>query len=134
MKLPSELWQIIVQNLSLGKQLSLIKIDRSLYGKIQTDKLKLNENTIPKLKCFLELKNLYIAQNKKIVDINHLQKLRKINIPVTCGVNQKGLEFLRQIDDINCGNNKKITCNGTKIIHLQKLRKIDISWRCGVKT
>jgi hypothetical protein len=64
---------------------------------------------------------MYCGDNSKITDLNHLQKLRKVGILVNCGVNQKGIECLQLVEEIDHRGNSKITNLG----HLQKLKKVN---------
>jgi hypothetical protein len=127
MFIPTEIWQIVVGNLSFSRQISLTQT-RNLYNKTYIQKLVLHTEAIPKIKSILGLRNLDIYDNGKITDLNHLQKLKKVDISCDCGVNQKGIEFLDQVEEMSCWNNDKIT----DLNHLRKLRKVDISYDCGV--
>jgi hypothetical protein len=79
---------------------------------------EVNQNGIEFL---VQVEEIDCTNNKNITDLNHLQKLRKMNISHDCEVNQKGIESLRLVEEMYYRGNSKIT----DASHLQKLRKLN---------
>ena len=66
--------------------------------------------------------------NSKDNLLNHMILLKKINIGGNCGVDDRGIEGLVRMEELNASNNPKITV----LNHMIQLKKIDISRNCGV--
>ena len=70
---------------------------------------------------------LYAEGNTKVTDVNHLIKLRELNISARCTVGQSGISELRNIIILDVGANSHVT----SVNHLKYLRALNIL-ECGV--
>src|SRR5271154_4171858 len=78
------------------------------------------------LKQYIDVTELKII-NTNITNLNHLIKLRKLDIGQNYGVADQEISNLN-LEELNASNNPKITT----LNHMTKLRKLTISGNCGV--
>ena len=107
----------------ISKRFKSIKI-KDLYNIDLKYLRNLNDHI---LKQYIDVTELNASNNSKITTLNHMTKLRKLNITGDCGVGDQGILDLN-LEELNAENNPKITT----LNHMTKLRKLDISGNCGV--
>ena len=69
-----------------------------------------------------------ISYNPAITDINHMTKLKILDISGSCGVGDSGIKNIYNLITLDASYNPKIT----NIDHMTKLRILDIRGNCGV--
>lgn len=131
-----DLWQIVIEYLSVSEQYDIITNLQSEFG----DKLfiyDMSDNSdifVVKLTddilhepCFRRLRKLYVGSNPKITSLNHLTSLECLNINNS------------EIDDNGIMNNVNIkklnichTSNITSLNHLTLLEELDAAYARGI--
>ena len=71
----------------------------------------------------MQVEEICCSENEKIINLNHLQKLKNAIINGNCGINLKGIESLRFVEEICCHNNDKII-NLNNLQNFKKLRAL----------
>ena len=68
------------------------------------------------------------SYNEKIINVNHLTKLKILDCYGDCGIDQEGSKDLQFIEELFAYDNKKIK----NVNHLTKLKILDCSNDCGI--
>ena len=77
---------------------------------------------------YVDVIQLQLADNENVIDLNHMTKLKKLNISgYYCGVGDNGIIALN-LEELTAFNNPKITT----LNHMTNLKKLDISFNCGI--
>ncbi len=85
---------------------------------------EINDNNIKEL----NLEHLSANNCKNITNINHMSKLKILDVSGNCGVNDYGIKNLLNIVELNASENTKIT----NVNHMLKLKILDAIGNCGV--
>ena len=115
---------------SVSKQFRLLKIT-DLYNIDKKYLAKLNNLILSQYNDVIELDARYCID---AIDLNHMKKLKKLNIGHDindirkCGVDDRGIQGLVNLEELYAHNNPKITT----LNHMILLKKINISGNCGV--
>ena len=105
------------------KYLKLIKI-MDLYNIDNKYLKKLNDQI---LKSYIYVTQLNASFNPNITSLNHMTKLKKLDICGECGVGDNGISNLN-LEELHASYNPKIT----SLNHMTKLKKLDIWGDCGI--
>src|SRR5258706_292463 len=105
------------------KQFKFIKI-KDLYNINSKYLCKLNDCI---LKQYVDVIELNARHNPKITSLNHMTKLKILNISWNCGVGNQGISDLN-LEELDAWYNPKITT----LNHMTKLRILNISGDCSV--
>jgi hypothetical protein len=76
----------------------------------------------------LNLVKLYIWNNPKITNVNHMYNLKILYAAGSkCGISNEGIKNIN-VEQLSAANNPKIT----NINHMDKLIELDIRFSCGI--
>jgi hypothetical protein len=112
-----DLLDLILQKLSLKKQIQLLSINSYLFNNSHIkflDNKKFSQENIQEKYingeyCWAGLLSLNTDSNNKINNVNHLKDtLLQLNAFYTSGIDQEGISQLKVLLSLNAGNNERI--------------------------